>query len=100
VLKFLRTVNHHVIECQKAGGVPRARAMLECVRYLEKLMPVPKKDSLAEYRERYSSGYSIESIMSSHRREDIADMPEDEEFNFQCDEGMDSGDVDLMTRIE
>jgi len=27
-------------------------------------------------------------------------MPEDEEFNFQCNEGMDSGDVDLMTQIE
>jgi hypothetical protein len=39
--------------------------------------------------------------MSSHRREEnITDMLEDEEFNFQCDEGMDSGDVDLMTRIE
>jgi hypothetical protein len=85
----------------RCTGADRARAMLECVRYLEKLMPVPKKDSLAEYRERYSSGYNIESIMSSHRREEnITDMPEDEEFNFQCDEGMDSGDVDLMTRFE
>ena len=27
-------------------------------------------------------------------------MPEDEEFNLQCNDGMDSGDVDLMTRIE
>jgi hypothetical protein len=86
-------------ERQRCTGADRVRAMLECVRYLEKLIPVPKKDSLARC-ERYSSGYSIESIMTSHRREDIADMPEDKEFNFQCDEGMDSGDVDLMTRIE
>jgi hypothetical protein len=50
----------------RCTGADRARAMLECVRYLEKLMPVPKKNSLAEYRERYSSGYNIESIMSSH----------------------------------
>jgi hypothetical protein len=85
----------------RCTGADRARAMLECVRYAEKLMPVPKKDSLAEYRERYRSGYNIESIMSSHRREEnITDMAEDEEFNFQCDEGMDSGDVDLMTRKE
>jgi hypothetical protein len=74
----------------RCTGADRARAMLESVRYLEKLMPVPKKDALAEYRERYSSGYNIESIMASHRREEnIADIPEDdEEFNFQCDEGM------------
>jgi hypothetical protein len=39
--------------------------------------------------------------MSSRRREEnIGGIPEDEIFNFQCDEGMDSGDVDLMTRIE
>jgi hypothetical protein len=32
--------------------------------------------------------------MSSHRREEnIADIPEDEIYNFQCDEGMDHGDV-------
>jgi hypothetical protein len=29
----------------RCTGADRARAMLECVRYLEKLMPVPKKDS-------------------------------------------------------
>jgi hypothetical protein len=64
-------------------------------------MNVPKKDFLPEYREGYSCGYNIESIMSSHHQEEnIADVPEDTEFNFQFDEGMDSGNIDLMTRIE
>ena len=40
--------------------------MLECVRYLEKLLPVPKKDTLDQYRENYSSGHAIENIMNSH----------------------------------
>ena len=85
-------------------------AMLECVRYLEKLLPVPKKDTLDQYRENYSSGHAIENIMNSHSQiEDAGDEEEDEEnseedeedeFNFHCDEGLESADVEVMTRIE
>jgi hypothetical protein len=37
-------------------------------------------------------------MSSYHREENIADVPEDAEFNFQFDEGLDSGNIDLMTR--
>jgi hypothetical protein len=88
----------------------RTRAMLECVRYLEKLLPVPKKDTLNQYSENYSSGHAIENIMNSHSQikntgdkeeeEENSEDDEEDEFNIHCDEGLESADVEVMTRIE
>ena len=77
----------------------RTRAMLECVRYLEKLLPVPKKDTLDQYRENYSSGHAQIDAGDEEEDEENSEDEEDE-FNFQCDEGLESADVEVMTRIE
>jgi hypothetical protein len=48
----------------------------------------------------------IEDIMTSHHRnhdsssDEENTAEEEEEINFQCDEGLDNSDVDLMSRIE
>jgi hypothetical protein len=48
-------------------------------------------------------------MVSHHRNHDSsydeenaaeAEAEEEEVFNFQCDEGLDNSDVDLMSRIE
>ena len=76
--------------------------MLECVRYLEALLPVPKKDALDQYRKEFSAGHAIENIMNRQIEtlDNIPDEDEDADFNFQCDEGLESADVDVMARIE
>jgi hypothetical protein len=80
----------------------RARAMIECIRHLEMLLP----DELTHYRQSFSAGLNIEDIMTSHHRNHDSSSDEEnaaeeeEEFNFQRDEGLDNSDVDIMSRIE
>jgi hypothetical protein len=70
------------------------------------LLPVPKKDDLMHYRQSFSAGLNIENKMTSHHRNHDSSSDEEnaaeegEEFHFQCDEGLDNSDVDLMSRIE
>lgn len=82
----------------------RAHAMIECIRHLEMLQPVPKKNILKEYRQNFSVGLNIEDIMTIHNSsssdEEEEDTDEEHDFNFQCDEGLDHSDVALMSRIE
>jgi hypothetical protein len=86
-------VNNHIIERQRAGGVPlqvgshEGAAIVTFYPHICSTLSV--RDVVVGKISRALCLITVEKT-----------MPEDEEFNFQCDGGMGSGDIDLMTRIE
>jgi hypothetical protein len=64
-------------------------------------LPVPKKDELGEHRRRFSHGLNVQDIMSFHRIQNepvIEGNGQDEEFNFECEEGLERTEVELIER--
>jgi hypothetical protein len=85
----------------------RRVAMRKCTRYLVPDLPVPDKDDLQDYRERFILGHNLLDIFSNEENyenpdhEDNDEDPEVDEFDFGVDEGLDVQDltaIDMLVR--